>query len=98
MTVPGSYIRQWFVSLMTYKRGRESYMRVCVLEGEVEDGTALADWLDRSLVHCCDERASCRFLVEVVSRVDAGLLGIQNGRDLAMRCFHLCGEVLLMGL
>lgn len=29
---------------------------------------------------------SCRVLVEVVGRINAGLTGIQNGRDLARRC------------
>jgi hypothetical protein len=43
-------------------------------------------------------RCLYRVLVEVVGRVDAGVLGVQNGRDLAARCLYLCGDVLLIRL
>lgn len=41
---------------------------------------------------------SCRFLVEVVGRINAGPPGIQNGCDLAMRCGYLCDQVQLIRL
>ena len=37
----------------------------------------------------------CRFLVEVIGRVDAGLFGVENGGDAAMGFLKLCHEIQL---
>ena len=40
----------------------------------------------------------CGFLVEVVGGVDAGLFGVENGGDAAMRFLELCHEIQLFGV
>ena len=40
----------------------------------------------------------CRFLVEIVGRVDSRLFWIEDGADLSVRCFDLCHEIELAGI